>query len=43
MTLGCPQGYADKVSLFSQGKRQMRLGGLSFLPLNALKTVEGVN
>lgn len=43
MTLGCPQGYAEKVSLISQGKGQMRLRGLPFLRLNALKTVEGVN
>ncbi len=42
MTLGCPQGYAEKVSLISQGKGQVRLRGLPFLRLNALKTV-GVN
>lgn len=41
MTLGCPQGVTEKVSLISQG--QMRLRGRPFfLPvflLNALKTV----
>lgn len=32
MTLGCPQGYAEKVSLISQGKGQMKPRGLASLP-----------
>lgn len=43
MTLGCPQGYAENVSLISQGEGQMRLRSLPSLLLNALKTVEEVN
>lgn len=43
MTRGCPQGYAEKVSLICQGEEEMSPGGLTFLLLNALKTSEGVN
>lgn len=43
MTLGCPQGYAEKVSLISRGEGQMRLRALPFLLLKELKAVEGIN